>query len=154
MTAPVASASRERIEGYDIARCVAIFSMVMVNFNLSMEAATNGPGWLQWLCGLIPCRAAATFVTLAGVGMTLMASRARKSGDLSAQQRVKSTLLKRAVFLFIVGLLFFPIWPPDILHFYGVYIDAVAPGRENVPYFTDPINAPPGSNVIVSVLCE
>ena len=40
--------------------------------------------------------------------------------------------------------------------FYGVYIDAVPPGGENVPHFTDPIAVPPGSDVIVSVivLCE
>ena len=37
-------------------------------------------------------------------------------------------------------------------NFYGVYIDAVAPGYGNVPYFTDPIDAPPGSNVIVGVV--
>ena len=38
--------------------------------------------------------------------------------------------------------------------FYGVYIDAVAPGHENLPYSTDPINAPPSSNVIVSVVLD
>lgn len=32
---------------------------------------------------------------------------------------------------------------------YGVIFGAVLPGRENVPHFTDPINAPPGSKVVV-----
>jgi uncharacterized membrane protein YeiB len=38
----------------------------------------------------------------------------------------RRTLLKRAFFLFVVGLLYTPLWPADILHFYGVYIAVAA----------------------------
>ena len=38
----------------------------------------------------------------------------------------RRTLLKRALFLFVVGLLYTPLWPADILHFYGVNIAIAA----------------------------
>lgn len=31
-------------------------------------------------------------------------------------------MLKRSIFLFFVGLVYLPLWPADILHYYGVYI--------------------------------
>ena len=67
-------------------------------------------------------KAAALFVTLAGVGIALMTQKAYQTKDLSLREIVKYKLLKRSVLLFVVGLSYIAIWPADILHFYGVYI--------------------------------
>jgi uncharacterized protein len=117
---------QKRIIGYDLARALAIFGMVVVNFKIVMGAESNGPAWLVSMAELLSGRAAATFVVLAGVGISLLSREGRISGDKDLLRRNRTALLKRALFLFIVGLLFTPIWPADILHFYGLYIASAA----------------------------
>lgn len=111
-----------RIEGYDVARSLAIAGMVIVNFAVVMGAESGDPGWLRGLVGALEGRAAATFVVLAGIGMALMSRRARESNSPSELRPIRVTLLKRALFLFVVGILYYSIWPADILRFYGVYM--------------------------------
>ncbi len=117
---------QNRIIGYDLARALAIFGMVMVNFKIVMGAEASGPQWLARLVGLLDGRAAATFVVLAGVGLSLLVRKSRLAGDAHRLRQDRRTLLKRALFLFVLGLLYTPIWPADILHFYGVYIAVAA----------------------------
>lgn len=111
-----------RVPGYDLARAFAVFGMVIVNFKLAMGAAQNGPAWLVGFTGLIDGRAAATFVVLAGAGLSLLSQKSRALQDHNRLAGDRRILLRRALFLFIAGLLYTPIWPADILHFYGVYI--------------------------------
>ena len=113
-----------RIVGIDLARAIAIIGMVLINYNESIAPSYMGPEWLAGLAGLIPGRAAVTFVLLAGIGMSIMSSGARQSGDPLKRQKVRQILLKRAVVLFVSGMLFQTIWIGDILHFYGVFIVA------------------------------
>lgn len=117
---------KKRIIGYDLARTLAVFGMVVVNFKIVMGAEQNGPAWLVDLVGLLDGRATATFVVLAGAGLSLLSQKGRTRGDRDRLAQDRRTLLKRALFLFIVGLLYTPIWPADILHFYGVYIAVAA----------------------------
>ena len=117
--------SPTRIEGYDLARALAIFGMVVVNFKIVMTLGSEtppGPEWLRVLTGLIEGRAAALFVVLAGVGLSLVARGAVASGDAAQLTAVRGTIWKRAAFLFVAGLLFASVWPADILHFYGWYL--------------------------------
>jgi len=123
---------KKRIIGYDLARAIAIFGMVVVNFKVVMGASQNGPAWLVALVGLIDGRAAATFVVLAGAGLSMLSQKGRVMGDRDRLAQDRITLLKRALFLFLVGLIYTPIWSADILHFYGVYI-AVAALMLSVP---------------------
>lgn len=115
-----------RIEGYDLARAFAIFGMVVVNFEVVMTGVAwgqeAGGSWLGFLTGLLQGRAAALFVILAGVGLTLGARRAVASGDPAALSAVRRRLWKRSAALFFGGLLFALVWPGDILHFYGWYL--------------------------------
>lgn len=114
-----------RVEGYDLARAVAIFGMVMVNFKVAMTLgaeAPPAPEWLHVLTGLLEGRAAALFVVLAGVGLTLGARRAVASGSASQLAAARRRLWKRAALLFAGGLIFATVWPADILHFYGWYV--------------------------------
>ncbi|MEM8932532.1 MAG: heparan-alpha-glucosaminide N-acetyltransferase domain-containing protein, partial [Acidobacteriota bacterium] len=123
---PSTARSSTRVIGFDLARAVAVFGMVVVNFKIAMGASDNGPTWLVDLVGLLEGRAAATFVVLAGVGVALMTRRARLDGDLVRLAAARRRLLRRAGLLFVVGLAYTPIWPADILHFYGVYLAIAA----------------------------
>jgi uncharacterized protein len=111
-----------RIEGFDLARGLAFLGMVYVNFRLAIAPEGSGPAWLAWLVSRLDGRAAATFVTLAGAGLSLLSRKARRSGDREALGAVRRRLRRRGAFLFVVGLAFWTIWPADILHYYGVYL--------------------------------
>ena len=106
-----------RIIGYDVARALAILGMVIVNFKTVMYDKISGADWLGGFVNLFEGRAASTFVILAGVGMTLMSKRAIAENDIPKIKQIQNTLFKRSLFLFIVGLMYTPIWPADILHF-------------------------------------
>ncbi len=118
--------SQSRLLGLDFARALAVFGMVLVNFKIVMGADQNGADWLVKFAGMFDGRASALFVVLAGVGMSLMSKRARDNNDAEMLGRNQFSLLRRALALFIIGLLYTPIWPADILHFYGIYIAAGA----------------------------
>jgi len=115
-----------RIAAFDAARAFAVLGMVLVNFKVVAGAAGRGPRWLTLATDFIDGKAAATFVVLAGVGLALLTRRARESGDASQLRSARLSILKRAAFLFVVGALYTPIWPADILHFYGVYLVGAA----------------------------
>ncbi len=117
---------KSRIIGYDVARSLAMIGMVMVNYKVVMGASEKGPEWLVWLAGLLDGRSAATFVILAGIGISMLSRKGRMARDRDRICQDRKTLFKRSVFLFVVGLLYIPLWPADILHFYGVYIAIAA----------------------------
>ena len=117
---------KQRIIGYDLARALAVFGMVLVNFRIVMAADQKEPLWLTKSIGLIEGRASALFVILAGIGISLLSQKARNARDEAGLALDRATLLKRSAFLFVVGLLYTPVWPADILHFYGVYIALAA----------------------------
>jgi uncharacterized protein len=111
-----------RIEGFDLARALAFLGMVFVNFRVALATEEGSPRWLTWLDTRLDGRASATFVILAGVGLSLLSRRARETGDTAAMAGVRRTLFRRAAFLFVVGLLYWSIWPADILHYYGIFL--------------------------------
>lgn len=101
----------QRLIGLDIARYFAFVGMVIVNFRVVMlpSDALETPSWASLLEG----RAAATFVTLAGIGLGLAAQRAGAGfGWLT---------VRRAAFLMVVGLLNMTVFEADIIHYYAVY---------------------------------
>jgi uncharacterized membrane protein YeiB len=133
-TLRVTPADGDRILGYDIARSLAILGMVVVHFSLVMASDRGSPAWLAEVLGFLDGRAAATFVVLAGVGITLLSKRAVASGDPTALARVRRILVRRGLFLLLVGFANLRIWPGDILRVYGVSLLLAArllaaPGR-------------------------
>jgi len=110
----------QRILGYDFARGLAIIGMVFVNFKVVM--AIESTSLIYQALDLLSGKAAALFIVLAGIGMTLMYDGAKRKKDAAKMWQVKVTLLKRAAFLFFVGLSYYAIWPADILHYYGVFL--------------------------------
>ncbi|MEX0350398.1 MAG: DUF418 domain-containing protein [Paracoccaceae bacterium] len=96
-----------RLEGLDAARYLAFCGMVLVNFRIAAEVAP-GSDWASTLINALEGRAAALFVVLAGIGVSL----SRIGADL---------LLRRAAFLFVLGVVNMTIFEADILHFYALY---------------------------------
>jgi uncharacterized protein len=111
---------KQRIIGIDVARALAVFGMIIVNFKVVF--GENGLSWVKSLASLFDGKAAATFVVLAGVGLALMTNTAIKNSDLARLKITRIRIIKRALFLFVVGISYIAIWPADILHFYGVYM--------------------------------
>ncbi|MCG8573297.1 MAG: heparan-alpha-glucosaminide N-acetyltransferase domain-containing protein [Flavobacteriales bacterium] len=112
--------AKNRIIGIDVARALAVIGMIIVNFKVVF--GENGGGWLKSFAGIFDGKAAATFVVLAGVGLALMTNASFRNRDEEKLKKAQIRILKRAIFLFIVGLSYILIWPADILHFYGVYM--------------------------------
>ena len=94
--------------------------MIIVNFKIVF--GQEGNEWLQKIAHVFDGKAAATFVVLAGTGIGLISKSAVSQNDLSKIRKIHSKVFKRAFFLFIIGLSYTPLWPADILHFYGVYL--------------------------------
>lgn len=111
-----------RILGYDIARTLAIFGMVIVNYKQVMVSGVHDPDWLARITRLMEGRASALFVILVGAGISLLTQRGRINQDHTLLIQGRNILLKRSAFLFIAGLLFFNVWRGDILHYYGIYL--------------------------------
>ncbi len=110
----------KRIVGIDVARALAIIGMIIVNFKIAF--GDKGNENYRLFASVFEGKAAATFVVLAGIGIAFISNTAVKSKDKTKLKGTQIRIAKRAVFLFIIGLLFTPIWVADILHFYGIYM--------------------------------
>jgi len=110
-----------RIYGYDLARTFALIGMVIISFWELAGEESNAPDWLNFFVEIIMGRAAVAFVILAGVGLHLLTQGACSSRDPVLLAGSRRQLMKRSLFLFIIGILNSLIWPWDILHFYAVY---------------------------------
>ena len=106
-----------RLEGLDLARALAILGMALVHFALVMGKSGEARGWETKVMEFLDGRAAALFVVLAGMGVTLMGRSAEAKGK---EREVKRTLVKRGAFLLVLGFANLVIWPGDILRVYGV----------------------------------
>ena len=118
-----------REEGFDLARAFAILGMVFINFPYMLarrEGVDGASAALAWVVHIPSGRASSLFVTLAGVGVSMLARRAYRSGDWRERLRAIRTLLLRAACLLPGGVLLHDVWNIDILHFYGVYLTLAA----------------------------
>ena len=97
--------------------------MLAVNFSVLLGSSESDSAWLNGAIDIITGRAAATFVVLAGVGLSLFSKTVYFNNDLEAMSKKRLALLKRSLFLLIIGLLNFAMSPlTDILHFYALYL--------------------------------
>lgn len=71
------------------------------------------------LTGILTTRFAATFVFVAGIGISLFLDSAKHDRSMPAMRRL--ALFRRGAFLFGLGLLLEWIWPGTIIFFYGAY---------------------------------
>ncbi len=112
--------SCQRIAGYDLARSIAIFGMIVHHFVIVSAAVQQSSFWLSMLTFLLDGRPAAMFLILAGVGITLRSRRAVESNDAILIEYEAGILWKRGWLLLLLGLLNLLVWPGDILRVYGV----------------------------------
>jgi uncharacterized protein len=111
---------KQRVMGFDLARALAIFGMVIVNFKTAMNSET-GNDFLLWFSTIFEGRASSLFVILAGIGVTFLTNKSRQQVAQIVVNKSRKTLIQRGLLLITTGLMFMPIWEADILHFYGFY---------------------------------
>jgi uncharacterized protein len=113
-----------RIIGFDLARAYAIFGMYIVNFNFCFGSIWQSNDPLARFLNLFTGNSTSIFIILAGMGLSLMSN---KDGlNEAAKSKLESIVLKRSWFLLALGLLLYPWWQGDILHFYGSYMHIAA----------------------------
>lgn len=95
----------KRIVGIDVARALAVMGMIIVNFKIAFGA--EGSELAKNFVGLFEGKAAATFVVLAGIGIALISNFALKSNDNLKITTIRIGLVRKAIFLFIVGFYIF-----------------------------------------------
>jgi uncharacterized protein len=130
-TAPRPPVGAERLVGPDVVRAVALIGVVVMNYHgyliiLGGERSTNfwGRVFDPWQ-GPLSTRFAATFVLVAGAGVTLLTR--RSIGNPPAVAAKRWTLLRRGLLLYGFGLIFYEIWAGSILPYYGaMFIIAAA----------------------------
>ncbi|MET0579244.1 MAG: DUF418 domain-containing protein [Ilumatobacteraceae bacterium] len=115
-----------RLPGPDVVRAVALIGVVVMNFHgyLVLDDRNRdgvGTGWAAalfdpWI-GPLSTRFAATFVLVAGVGVTLLTRSA--AGDHDRVVAMRWRLARRGLLLYVVGLLLDVIWPGTIILYYG-----------------------------------
>lgn len=115
---------KQRIIGFDVARAYAIFGMFVVNFNFSF-GKFGGDSVFEKFQSLFVGNSTAIFIILAGIGVSLMTRKVAEN-EIDKKKKLRSIILKRSWFLFVIGLSLYSWWPGDILHFYGGYLHLAA----------------------------
>jgi uncharacterized membrane protein YeiB len=116
-----------RLVGPDVTRAVALIGVVVMNYhgylNGQTAAAQPGSSFMHRLFdpwqGVMATRFAATFMLVAGVGITLLTARSRSSGDRTAISDDRWRLVRRGLVLYALGFVLDWVWPGTILFFYG-----------------------------------
>lgn len=112
-----------RIEGYDVARALAVLGMILVNGRqILLLSGHKGVEWFIGMADFLYGRPAVLFVILAGIGISLMARRAIVSEEPKKLAEVRASLWRRSIILYAMGMVFLRWWVADILHFYGVFL--------------------------------
>ena len=106
-----------RIAGYDFARSLALFGLVVANFSGDVEHAD-----FHLLHGFIQEGAFATFLVLGGIGVSLLTQRVRITNDAHRSGDSRKRLIKRAASLLVVGICCNLIWQTNFLCRYSICI--------------------------------
>ena len=121
-----------RLAGPDVTRAVALIGIVIMNFHGYLNGGQEhinrsyAERAFDTYDGPLSTRFAATFVLVAGMGVTLLTNRSRMSGDKTAINDNRWRHARRGLLLFVFGLLIEWIWPGTILFFYGAYFMVAA----------------------------
>ena len=110
-----------RIAGYDFARSLALFGLVVVNFSHDVDHTD-----FYLLHTLIQGGATATFLLLGGIGVSLLSQRSRITSDVHGFTHSRKRLIRRAAFLLVVGICCSSIWQANFLCFFSICIAAGA----------------------------
>ena len=117
----------ERVIDLDVTRAVALIGVAVMNYHgyLILRGGTVGESEINRFfdpkTGPLSTRFAATFVMIAGMGITLMTNRGRVGRDRSRRSVDRWTLIRRGFLLYCFGFFFDWLWAGTILFFYGAF---------------------------------
>jgi uncharacterized membrane protein YeiB len=121
-----------RIIGLDVTRGLALIGVVVMNYHgyLNGGQTSDPPTFFDRLFhpwnGVLSTRFAATFVLVAGMGVTLLTNRSRTSGDAAAVAADRWRLMRRGLLLAAGGYVIEWVWSGTIIFFYGAYFIVAA----------------------------
>lgn len=118
--------ANRRIAAIDICKGIAVLGMMFMNFKITVVESFQIYSDYNFLTSM-EGRFGVLFIFMAGVGLSLMTSRARQNEDSYEMNLKRLLLAKRALFLFSIGMIFSLYWQADILHFYAFYILCAIP---------------------------
>ena len=107
---------QNRIAGYDFARSLALFGLVVANF--SHNVYTD----FYLMDTLVQGGAIVAFFGLAGVGISLLKQRDERTNDAHRSADSRKRLIKRAASLLVVGICCNLIWTTNFLCLYSICI--------------------------------
>ena len=123
----VSTPPSERIIDLDVTRAVALIGVAVMNYHGYLilrggEVGTSGINRFfdPWM-GPLSTRFAATFVMVAGMGITLMTNRGRIGLDRYQRALDRWTLIRRGFLLYCFGFFFEWLWNGTVLFFYGAF---------------------------------
>jgi len=135
-TRPIATGTNRtgapRLPGLDVTRAVALIGVAIMNYHgyLNGGQATRTSSFAEHVFdtdqGPLSTRFAATFVLVAGMGVTLLTNRSRLSGDRAAIRDDRWRLIRRGVLLYAFGFFVEWIWNGTILFYYGAFFVVAA----------------------------
>jgi uncharacterized protein len=108
-----------------VIRAIALLGVFVMNYHayLNNPYFVESPNWAERLFdpyqGVLTTRFAATFVMVAGIGISLMTRRSRLSGDRAAVRVDRWVMRRRGLLLLSGGYVVNWIWNGTILFFYG-----------------------------------
>ncbi len=124
--------SKVRFAGPDVTRAIALIGVVVMNYHGYLNHGDDGVNrsfaervFDPWN-GPLATRFAATFVTVAGVGVTLLTNRSRLASDRAAIRADRWRLVRRGLLLYTFGLVIEWIWNGTILFYYGAFFMVAA----------------------------
>lgn len=121
-----------RVIGLDVTRGLALIGVVVMNYHgyLNGGQTSDPPTFFDRLFhpwdGVLSTRFAATFVLVAGMGITLLTNRSRISGDAAAIAADRWRLIRRGLLLAAGGYVIEWEWSGTIIFFYGAYFIVAA----------------------------
>ncbi len=126
-----------RLPGLDVTRAIALIGVVIMNYHGYLNGGDDGVNRslaervFEPYKGPLSTRFAATFVFVAGMGITLLTNRSRLSEDatavkVAAVREDRWRLIRRGLLLGSLGLIIEWIWHGTILFFYGAFFIAGA----------------------------
>jgi uncharacterized protein len=123
----VSTPTADRVIDLDVTRAVALIGVAAMNYHgyLINRGGPIGTSTINrffnpWM-GPLSTRFAATFVMVAGMGITLMTNRGRLDRDRARRSADRWTLIRRGTLLYAFGFVFEWIWNGTILFFYGAF---------------------------------
>jgi uncharacterized membrane protein YeiB len=99
--------------GYEVARALALFGMMFMNFRELTGVSAKDPFAL--LTNTLAGRAEATYMLLIGIGITLFTADERFTADLTPLRKKRNALFRGSLLLLVIGVCCFLVFPNNVI---------------------------------------